>query len=177
MTADDSADVAADLERARMEFHRLLAKAERHDAWAKPTCATRWTNEQLLFHMVFGYMIVQRLLILVRVFSRLPDSVSHGLGRLLNAATRPFDLINYYGSCAAAVVYNRRRMGAKMDRVIAALQHKLARESDDALRRGMHFPTRWDPFFTDYMTLEDLYRYPGRHFDFHARQLTLTATQ
>ena len=181
MTADDSAvdraDIAADLERARIEFHRLLAEAERHDAWAKPTRGTRWTNEQLLFHMVFGYMIVQRLLILVKVFSRLPDSVSHGFARLLNAATRPFDLINYYGSCAAAVVYNRRRMGAKMDRVIAALQHKLARESDDALRRGMHFPTRWDPFFTDYMTLEDVYRYPGRHFDFHARQLTLTATQ
>ena len=124
--------------------------------------------------MVFGYMIVQRLLILVRIFSLFPDSVSHGFARLLNAATRPFDLINYYGSCTAAVVYNRRRTGAKMDRVIAALQHKLARESDDALRRGMHFPTRWDPFFTDYMTLEDLYRYPGRHFDFHARQLTLT---
>ena len=34
---------------------------------------TRWTSEQLLFHMVFGYMIVQRLLILVKVFSRLPD--------------------------------------------------------------------------------------------------------
>jgi hypothetical protein len=168
--------VTADLERARIEFDRLLAEAERHDAWAKPTRGTRWTNEQLLFHMVFGYMIVQRLLILVKVFSRLPDSVSHGFARLLNAATRPFDLINYYGSCAAAVVYNRRRMGAKMDRVIAALQHKLARESDDALRRGMHFPTRWDPFFKDYMTLEDVYRYPGRHFDFHARQLTLTAT-
>jgi hypothetical protein len=73
VTADDNADVAADLERARMEFHRLLAEAERHDAWAKPTGGTRWTNEQLLFHMVFGHMIVQRLLILVRVFSRLPD--------------------------------------------------------------------------------------------------------
>ena len=152
------------------------SQRQSHDAWAKPTGGTRWTNEQLLFHMVFGYMIVQRLLILVRVFSRLPDSVSHGFARLLNAATRPFDLINYYGSCAAAVVYNRRRMGSKMDRVMAALQHKLARESDDALRRGMHFPTRWDPFFTHYMTLEDVYRYPGRHFDFHARQLTLTAT-
>ena len=64
-------------------------------------------------------------------------------------------------------------MGAKMDRVIASLQRKLARESDDSLRRGMHFPTRWDPFLQDYMTLEDVYRYPGQHFDFHQRQLTL----
>jgi hypothetical protein len=37
----------------------------------------------------------------------------------------------------------------------------------------MHFPTQWDSFVNDYMTLEDVYRYPGQHFDFHQRQLTL----
>jgi len=37
----------------------------------------------------------------------------------------------------------------------------------------MHFPTRWDPFFTDVMTLRDVYRYPTQHFDFHRAQLTL----
>ena len=68
-------------------------------------------------------------------------------------------------------------MSAKMDRVIAALQRKLARESNDALRRGMHFGTRWDPFFKDYMTLEDVYRYLGQHFDFHKRQLTLNSAR
>ena len=175
MAADDGTidrgEIAADLERARVEFHRLLV--ERHDAWTKPTRGTRWTNEQLLFHMVFGYMVVQRLLVLVRVFSRLPDAASRVFARILNAATSPFDVINYYGSCAGALVYNRHRMGAKMDRVIASLQRKLVRESDDSLRRGgMHFPTRWDPFFKDYMTLEDVYRYPGKHSDFHKRQQT-----
>ncbi|WP_328731952.1 hypothetical protein OHT20_17830 [Streptomyces caniferus] len=39
----------------------------------------------------------------------------------------------------------------------------------------MHYPVRWDPFFTDFMTLADIYRYPTRHFDFHHRQLTLDA--
>jgi hypothetical protein len=168
----DRAVIAADLERARVEFHRLLAEAERHDAWANPTEGTRWTNEQLLFHMVFGYMVVQRLLVLVRVLGRAPDPVSRLYARVLDAATVPFHAINYYGSRAAAVVYNRRRMGAKLDRVIASLQRKLVNETDDALHRGMHFPRRWDPFFTDYMTLADVYRYPGQHFDFHARQLT-----
>lgn len=38
--------------------------------------------------------------------------------------------INYYGSCAAALVYNRHRMGAKLDRVIASLQHNLDRDHD-----------------------------------------------
>jgi hypothetical protein len=41
----------------------------------------------------------------------------------------------------------------------------------------MHYPPRWDPFFEDFMTLDDVYRYPGRHFDFHAHQLTLTTTR
>ena len=171
----DRAALAADFERARADFQLLLSSGNNVD-WKKPTTGTRWTNEQLLFHMVFGYMIVQRLLILVKVFNRLPDEVSRSFARLLNAATRPFDVINYYGSSAAALVYNRRRMGAKMDRVIAALQRKLVRESAGASQRGMHFPTRWDPFFQDYMTVADVYRYPGQHFDFHAHQLTLTAT-
>lgn len=170
----DRADVAADLEDTRVEFHRLLVVAGPDD-WGRPTVGTRWTNEQLLFHMVFGYMVVQRLLILVRVFDRLPDEVSRGFARVLNAAATPFDVINYYGSSAAALAYNRRRMGAKMDRVIAVLQRKLAQECDDTWRRGMHFPTRWDPFFKDYMTLADVYRFPGEHFDFHSRQLTLSA--
>ena len=168
----DRASIAADFERARVEFHRLLAAAEQERAWDKQTNGTRWTNEQLLFHMVFGYMVVQRLLILVKVLGWLPDGVSRGFAGVLNIASRPFHVINYYGSCAAALVYNRRRMGAKMDRVIAALKRRVAGESDEMLRRGTHFPTRWDPFFNDYMMLEDVYRYPGKHFDFHKRQLT-----
>jgi hypothetical protein len=141
----DRAKMAADLDRARVEFHRLLASAERADAWSRPTQGTRWTNEQLLFHMVFGYMVVQRLFILVWLFDRLPDLVSRRYARGLDAVTTPFHAINYYGSCAAALVYDRRRMGAKLDRVVASLQGKLLRLSDDGLRRGMHVPPRWDP--------------------------------
>lgn len=171
----DRVALAADLERARVEFHRLLADAEQAGVWTAPTRGTRWTNEQLLFHMVFGYMVVQRLLVLVRVVGRLPDPVSHGFARVLNAGSTPFHAINYFGSCAAALIYNRRRMGAKLDRVIASLQRKLARESDAALHRGMRYPTKWDPFFDDYMTLEQVYRYPGQHFDYHRSQLTLNS--
>ena len=38
----------------------------------------------------------------------------------------------------------------------------------------LHYPARWDPFFTDYMTLADLFRYPASHCDSHRRQLTPT---
>ena len=171
----DRREISIDIDRARVDFNRLLVEADREAAWENPTRGTRWNNEQLLFHMVFGYMVVQRLLILVKGFARLPDRVSRVFANLLNAATRPFDFVNFHGSRAAALVYNRRRMAAKMDRVLGALNRKLGREPEKMLHRGMYFPTRWDPFFKDYMTLADVYRYPGQHFDFHRRQLALGA--
>ncbi|GAA4473765.1 hypothetical protein GCM10023094_08110 [Rhodococcus olei] len=168
----DRGAIAADLERARRSLHELLGGASAED-FDRRSNGTRWTNEQLLFHMVFGYMVVRRLLLLIRVFSRLPDGASRRFARALDAATPVFDEVNYRGSALAARIYDRRRMGRHVDRIIAALQRRLAQETDADLHRGMHFPVRWDPFFTDYMTVEQLYRYPGRHFDFHRRQLTL----
>lgn len=169
----DRAAIAGDLDRARIDFQRLIEMAD-DDDWTKPTRGTRWNNEELLFHMVFGYMVVQRLLLLVRLFDRLPDSVSRAYARVLNAVTPAFDGVNFYGSRFAARVYNRRRMAAKLDRVIDSLQRSLRRAPEDAFRRGMRYPKDWDPYFRDYMTLEDLYRYPGRHYDHHRHQLTLT---
>ena len=168
----DGASLASELERARRDFHKLLTTVG-DDEWTKPTEGTRWTNEQLLFHMVFGYMVVQRLLIIVRVLSHLPDWVSRWFARILNAASPPFHAINFYGTNAAAVVYNRNRMGAKMDRVIDALQRSLIGHNAIALSSGMHFPTGWDPYFRDFMTLADVYCYPCQHYDHHRRQLTL----
>jgi hypothetical protein len=168
----DRGGVAAELERARVELHRLVEGADAA-TFDRASNGTRWTNEQLMFHMVFGFMVVARLLPLVRVLGRLPAPISRTYATLLAAATTPFHAINYYGSCAAAKVYNRRRMAAQCDRVIARLQRKLAAESEKNFALGMHFPVGWDPFFDDYMTLDDVYRYPTKHFDFHRRQLTL----
>lgn len=80
----------------------------------------------------------------VRLCGRLPEGVTRIYAQILNAATPPFHVINYYGSCAAALVYNRRRMGAKMNRVIDELERSLARERDDTFSRGMHYPPGWD---------------------------------
>ena len=170
----DRASLAGELERARADFQQLLAVADDHD-WGKPTSGTRWTNEQMLCHMLFGYMLVRRLLFLVRIFDRLPDRASVGFARMLDAAASPFHVINYYASCAAALALNRHRMGNQMNRVIGKLQRSLANESDDAFRRGMHYPPRWDPYFCAYMTLADVYRYPNEHYAHHRRQLTLSA--
>jgi hypothetical protein len=161
-----------ELEHARTDFHHLLRTATKADL-AMPTIGTRWNNEQLLFHMLFGYMVVVALLRLVRLFGRLPRGASRTYARLLNAAARPFHVINYLGPCAAVHAYRGQRMGAKFDRVIASLHRHLSRETAADLARGMHYPARWDPFFKDYMTLADLYRYPTQHYGFHRRQLTI----
>lgn len=139
----------------------------------RPSDGTRWTNEELLFHMVFGYMVVRTLLPLVRVVSRLPPPVGSAFAAVLNAGTGLFDIVNYWGSCAAARFYNRRRMGRKLETTVNALSRRLERESKASLSRSMPFPDEWDPFFKPVMTLHDVYAYPTLHFDFHARQLNL----
>ena len=167
----DRQAIRREMDDARDRLHALLVAADPADLRRRSN-GTRWTNEQLLFHMVFGYLVVRTLLPLVRVVSRLPAPVGRGWAALLNSATRPFDVVNYWGSVGAARVFNHARMGPLADRTIAALQRHLAREPEAALHRGMPFPIGWDPYF-GYLTLAEVYRYPTRHFEHHRRQLTL----
>lgn len=165
-------EVLAGYERAQRELRQFLASAD-SEALCRRSSGTRWTNEQLLFHMVFGYMVVRALLPLVRVVSRLPRPFGRAFAGLLNAGTAPFDAVNYWGSRFAARYFNRRRMDLKLGRTLAALARRMARESEASWGRTMDFPTRWDPFFTRQMTLGELYAYPTLHFDFHRKQLSL----
>ncbi|GAB7141740.1 hypothetical protein [Mycobacterium riyadhense] len=107
----DRAAIAADLGRARVECHRLLA--------CSTSCSATWLSNACCN--------------LVRLFGRLPDRASQAYARVLNATTKPFHLVNYYGSCAAALVYNRRRMGAKLDRVVLALRHELGANTSTSM--------------------------------------------
>lgn len=167
----DRAAIAGEMDGARAQLHALLAAADTADLRRRSN-GTSWTNEQLLFHMVFGYLVVRTLLPLVHAVSRLPAPVGRGWAALLSSATRPFHVVNYWGSVAAARVFNHARMGSLADRTIAALQRHLDREPEAALHRGMPFPTGWDPYF-GYLTLAEVYRYPTRHFEHHRRQLSL----
>ncbi len=167
----DRASIVDEMEAARAQLHALLDAAD-SAALRRTSSGTRWTNEQLLFHMVFGYLVVRTLLPLVRLVSRLPAPVGRGWAALLNSAAQPFHVINFWGSVGAARVFDRSRMGPLADRTIAALQRRLMREPEAALHRGMPFPTGWDPYF-GYLTLAEVYRYPTRHFEHHRRQLSL----
>jgi hypothetical protein len=129
-------------------------------------------DEQLLFHMLSGYMVVRALLPLVHAMSRLPAVVGRTVAAVLDFGTPLFDAANYWGSVAGCRLY-RHRLATTFDVVVAALEQRFASERDSNLRRTTAFPVRWDPFFKRSMTVADVYRYPMQHFVFHRRQLTL----
>ena len=46
-------DIHAELRRTQADFHDLVARASAQDL-RRRSDGTRWTNRQLLWHMVFG---------------------------------------------------------------------------------------------------------------------------
>ncbi|WP_256792201.1 DinB family protein [Terrabacter sp. Ter38] len=168
----DQQQICAEMDRVRDDYRDLLDNATVAEL-RKPSDGTKWNNEQLLFHMLFGYLLVRNLRILVWGFSRLPEGTSRRFAGLLNAGTRPFHVVNYVGSLFGARTLGFARMERLMDRVLSDLQQSVRAQSERALDRGMHFPSGWDPYFKDYMTLRDIYHYPTQHYQHHRRQLTL----
>lgn len=63
------AAIAEEIRAARADFHNLVDEATPAELHQRSN-GTRWTNDQLLFHMLFGYIIVRTLLWLVRGRSR-----------------------------------------------------------------------------------------------------------
>jgi hypothetical protein len=165
----------AEMDQARQDFRDLVGRATAADL-RRPSDGTRWTNQQLLFHMLLGYLVTRALLPLARLFGRLPSPASTAFGRTLDSVHGPFHVINYLGSCAVGLIIPPARMPGMLDRVTAALQRRLQQESDADLGRRMRFPVTWDPYFTRWMTLAELYRYPTRHYRHHRQQLTLPDT-
>lgn len=137
LTLFDTAVVAAEYRVAGDEFHRLLHTLTAEELRSL-SAGTRRTNEQLLFHMLFGYMVVQRLVPLVCVVSRLPEPVGRGFARVWGSGTPPFDVVNYWGSRWGVSVFNHERMGRKRDRVTDSLLRRLERETDADLAREEH---------------------------------------
>ena len=169
----DREAVHDDFERARATF-RTLVDGAADEELRRRSDGTRWTNRQLLFHMLLGFLIMRSLLALAKVVARLPAGFGSGWARLLNAGTKPFDAVNFVGSWLGGSVMPRRAMVVLCDRTIAASHRRLDRESDSSFVKGMPYPTRWDPCFREFMTVADLYRFPVQHFDFHRGQLSLS---
>ena len=85
----DKEHICAEMDRVRNDYRALIDTATVAEL-RKPTDGTKWNNEQLLFHMLFGYLLVRNLRVLSWGFARLRDSASMRFAALLNAGTRPF---------------------------------------------------------------------------------------
>ena len=75
------ADILAEYSRARADLDAWLECATAADL-SRRSNGTKWTNEELLFHMVFGYMVVRALLPVVHIISRLPKPVGNAFAAL-----------------------------------------------------------------------------------------------
>lgn len=126
--------IADEMDTVLAAFRHLVASAN-VTGLSRRSNGTRWTNEQLLYHMLFGYMVVRALLVLVKIFGRLPAGASRAFATGLDRATGPFNVINYWGSVGGAKVFNAKRMANKCDRAIGSLQRHLERETERELRR------------------------------------------
>jgi antitoxin (DNA-binding transcriptional repressor) of toxin-antitoxin stability system len=93
----DRGAIVADLVACREDLHELLSTATPEWLRARSN-GTSWTNEHLLFHMVFGFLIVRRLLPLARPISSMPPRVGRGFASLLNAGRVPFHWVNHAGA-------------------------------------------------------------------------------
>jgi hypothetical protein len=171
--AVEVAAVSQEMEQARLAFLALVAQAT-PGSLHQQSSGTRWTNRQLLFHMVFGYLVVRTLLPLVRGFGRLPPVCSRWFSAVLEALRLPYHVVNYAGSCLGGALLTPSRMAALLSRTIATLRRDLERETDASLALRMAFPVSWDPYFTDTMSVLDVYHFGTEHFAHHRQQLTLS---
>src|SRR6478609_3469930 len=108
-------EVQREMEQARLTFRRIVAEAS-EEQLHRPSNGTRWTNRQLLFHMLFGYLLVRTLMPLVHTLGRL--GWSRRFAATLNAARRPFHLINYLGSVGGGQLLPTTATAALLDRTV-----------------------------------------------------------
>jgi hypothetical protein len=163
--------VCDELERVRETFAAHVATMTTEDLRAASN-GTRWTNQELLFHMLFGYLVVRRLTWMVKLLGRLPRNSTKPFAALLDSVTTPFNWVNYMGSVAGGAILAPEQMKRWLDLATAQIERDMAKQTEQSMSRGMHYPTKWDPYFKEYMTLADIYRYPTQHFDHHDRQLS-----
>ena len=165
--------VREELEASRAEFHELLA-AVTPDRWDRRSNNPGWTNGQLLFHIALGFFLVVPLVIVMRVFAVLPRGASRIFALGLNAMTPLFNWINGIGPRFGAKVLTRNRLGVVFDSVHRLILRKVEAMRSSDWSRGMHYPTKWEPRFADFMTFQALFLYPIVHLRHHRNQLVVS---
>lgn len=163
--------IRAELESARTSFHTLLASLSEEDL-GRQSLNPGWTNGEILAHMLFGFIVVNVLLPLTRIWGRLPKGSSKPFAMLLNAITKPFNWVNAWGARMQGRVFTHKRLGTLYDRIHGSLLKQVTSIRDEEWERGMYYPTQWDSNFSEFMTLEKLLHYPVIHYNFHQTQIS-----
>ena len=167
---DTKERIRKELETARMKFHQLHESLSERD-FQKQSLNPGWTNGEIMAHMAFGFLILNVLLPMARFWGRLPKGSSKWFARLLNAFTGLFNWFNMFGARGQGKVFTYQRIGNVFDRVCVSLLKKIDDIKDEEWEHGMYYPTKWDPNFDEFMTLEKLLHYPVAHFNFHLGQI------
>lgn len=167
---DIKALLRSELEITRRSFNALLDSLSEADIHKK-SLNPGWTNGEILAHMTFGFIILNVLMPMARLWGRLPRSSSKPFADLLNILTGPFNWFNALGARMQGRVYNYGRIGELFDRVYFSLLKQIATIKNDEWGNGMYYPTKWDAGFDEFMTLEKLFLYPLKHYKFHLSQI------
>lgn len=163
--------IRRELEATRSRFHALLNSLSEED-FQKQSLNPGWTNGEILAHMTFGFIVINALLPMARIWGRLPKNSSRWFAWLLNAFTGPFNWFNAIGARLQGKVFTYQRIGKIYDHIYDALLKKIGSIADNEWEYGMYYPRKWDSNFDEFMTLEKLFHYPVTHFNFHLTQIS-----
>jgi hypothetical protein len=170
---DQRQAITSELLAAQAHFHTLLDSLSDRD-WRRRSRNPGWTNGELLFHMALGFFLLPTLLPMIRLLGRLPQGATRPFAALLNWATGAFNWVNGLAPRLGGRLFRRRSLARTFDWVVARTLRTVTRLQPDEWQRGMWYPSKWDPLFRDYMTTEDLLRYPIVHLRFHVDQVSAT---
>jgi hypothetical protein len=162
--------IRGELEAARTKFHKLLDSLSEQD-FKKQSLNPGWTNGEILAHMTLGFIVINVLLPMARLWGKLPKSSSKWFAWLLNSFTGIFNWFNMLGARGQGKIFTHQRIGKIYDSAYFSLLKKIDSIMEDEWEHGMYYPTKWDSIFSEFMTLERLFRYPISHFNFHLKQI------
>lgn len=162
--------IQTELDATRGTFHTLLDSLTEEDMH-RQSLNPGWTNGEIMAHMTFGFLILNVLMPIARLWGRLPKGSSKPFAWLLNTLTAPFNWINALGARGQGKVFTYKRIGKIYDRVHVSLLKQVNSIRADEWQRGMYCPVKWDSNFDEFMTLEKLFHYPIIHLNFHMGQI------
>lgn len=131
--------VEDEYERARHDF-RALVDVLSPDDLRRRTAGTRWSNQQMLFHLVLGYLVVRTLLPFCRLMSHLPARLSKAFAVVLDRLVGKFDCVNYWGAVLGARILTPQRLVKILDHATHTLGARLSRAKRRSVGAGHVFP-------------------------------------